>query len=353
MGYASIICPVLKFAAGLQKGEIKPPPFAVIVGEEPHLINEARTAIGKAAKASDNERTEFAELGDDPSAGGASLFGGIRLQNIVGHSSSFRQGKPPANAFDALVKIASRPPDNDIVVASFYGFDSQKMRGKLVWLGELQNKHKAKVIRAMQCDGAATAQWCKFWLPGIDNDAAAYIGEQSTGNFGAAKQAVMKMQLYGGATKSDAEDALKEGKRYGVFDLTDKLFSNDAGRGKDALKILAHLLAANEPLPLILWAIESAAWNLITIKRGGKVFNAWGDRLAAMRRIANYESEQNILEVIRRASNADRVIKGVAADKADDKGATTKIALTNLVVDLASLGRKARIPLPGRAVAGG
>ncbi|MGI9337696.1 MAG: DNA polymerase III subunit delta [Gammaproteobacteria bacterium] len=348
MAYKTTSCPVLQFARDMQQGK-KPPPSSVIIGDETHLINEARTAIEQAAAASETARIDFAELGDNPSAGGASLFGGTTLQNIIGYSSSFRLGKPPEDAFNALIKIIARPPDGDIVIAAFYGFDDKKMKGKLAWLHELQNKHKAKVIRAMQCGESATAQWCKFWLPSMNDDAANDIGAQTTGNFGAAKQAMMKMALYGGTTAKDAKAALSDGGRYGIFELTDKAVLHD---GRGALKILAHLLAANQPAPLILWAISDAAWKLMALKRGAPVFGAWGDRLSAMKKIANYESERNIMEVIRKAARADRIIKGAEYKNTEDKGATIKIALTNLIVDLASLGRKARIPLPGRAITG-
>ena len=57
-----------------------------------------------------------------------------------------------------------------------------------------------------------------------------------------------------------------------------------------------------------------------------------------------------VLVVIRRAARADRIIKGMSYKTTDDKGATIKVALTNLVADLASLGRNVPMPLPGRAV---
>lgn len=374
-------CAVLRFVRELQQGN-KAPPSIVIIGDETHLINEARTAIEQSVKDADKERLDFADLGDNPSMGGGSLFGGTRVQNIVGYSSSFRNktrvdclgkdndkcaikhGKskkecdnckkergswPPDDVYDSFAKIMTRKADNDIVIASFYGFDDKKMQGKMAWLRRLEVGNKVKTIRAMQCDESATAQWCKLWLPKMDDDAATYIAMQSAGNFGAAKQAVMKMQLYGGTTQADAEDALRDGKRYGVFDMTDKLVFH---KGKDALRILAHLLANNESPYGILGALGFVVWSLLTLKRGGSV-NIWGSKLNAMQRIANYESEEKLLAVVAKAARADRIIKGAVYKNTDDKGATIKIALTNLVVDIASLGRKANINLPGRAMTKG
>ena len=347
-------CAVLSFAKELAKNK-KAPSSCIIIGDEVQLINEARAAIATAAAATATERLDMTELDEDISAGGASLFGS-RLCNIVRHSL-----RPSEEAQATLLKIVNRPADNDVYVISFYGFDERKIKSGLSpqkkkadeetaregWLKELQNNAKVKVIKATRCDDIAG--WCSFWSPDITPEAVAAIGGQTVGNLGAAKQAVMKMALYGGTTAEDARRALSDGGKYGVFDVADRAVCH---LGREAFQILAQLLAENTPAPLILWSIGNAAQQLLKIKRDNPafVFGAWGQKLDKMRRTARTTNEETILEVIRRAARADRIIKGMSYKTTDDKGATIKVALTNLVADLASLGRNVPMPLPGRAV---
>lgn len=333
-------CEVLKRVREMKKA----PQSWVVVGDEVQLINEARAAARNIAKDAAAERTDFAALVEQPSIGGASLFGGSRLLEVVDY------GKPAAEAHEVLLKLVSRPPDADSVVIAVYGLERKQVsqKGKLLaWLGALQ-KH-APVVSAMRLNAAATAEWCRHWLPEISSEAAAMVGAKTEGNLGAAKQAIMKMSIGGGTEAADAAKALSDGGRYTVFDVADNAVCH---RGGKALEILARLFADNTPAPLILWSLGNAAQQLLSVKRGD-MRGIWGqERVKGMRKIASNSTEEQLVELVRRAARADRVIKGAVYKSVDDKGASerdVKIALTNLVVDIAAAGRNKNVPLPGRA----
>ncbi len=336
-------CAVFRFVRALKK----PPPIIFVFGDEAQLINEARDAIAKASGASERERLSFAEFADMPPAGGSSLFGGSRLLDIVGHRSELVQGKLPKKESEALARIAARPAEGEVAVVSFYGLEQKQLGPKKdpAWLRDL---HKSKnLVRAMRIGADATADWCRHWLPEMENDAASLIGGLAEGNLAAAKQAVIKMSLCGETTKESAARALSGGGRHTPFEVMDEALAHHAHHGTRALKKLSRLFAENEAPPFILWAAAQALQQLLAAKSGNSRGIFPWKRLDDIKKTAYKESEERLLELIRRAAQADRIVKGAGGLKtAEEKDA--KILLTNLTVDLASAGGKSKIVLPGR-----
>ncbi|MGI9296309.1 MAG: DNA polymerase III subunit delta [Gammaproteobacteria bacterium] len=325
----------------------------IFYGEEPQLIEELRAALRAAGKYENVERASLELFGDSDrpdsriaeSPGDALFGGGAILYEITAHAppTGLRAKKPEdggggsGGTLHTLQNIVARVKAPDSLAISFYGLDRRHYKAK--WFSDLGKN--AVAVHCARLDAECTAVWCRRWadewqIP-LSAAAAARLAEQTEGNLSAAKQCLQKICISGGnGGEEQVAEALSGGARFNIFHLADAALSGD---GKKSLAILNVLLDIQEPPPLILWAISAAASGVLAAKRGNYPPGLSKDAAAAARQVAGRTRENAVLEVLRRAASADRIIKGV-------EDGDIKIALTDAVAALACLRRGNPIPTP-------
>ena len=339
----------VEFVREMQK-ERSPGGAYIFYGEEPQLIEEMRAALRTAG---DYKNLEFASLelfgdSDRPdssiaSSPGDSLFGGgATLYEITAHSPpTGLRGKKSGDgdgggSLGILRDVIKRVKSPDSLTLSFYRLDRKHHKAK--WFKDLGAN--AVVVHCPPLNAKQTAIWCKKWARewemSLSEDAVARLAAQTEGNLSAAKQCLYKMRLAGGGNEENVAEALSGGARLNIFQLTDAALSGD---GKKTLAILNVLLEIQEPPPLILWAISAAASGILALKRGGYPAGLSKSATESARVVSQNTGENAVLEVLRRAAYADRVIKGVANGE-------IKLALTDAAVALVCLRRGKTIPTP-------
>lgn len=338
------------FVRALQKGGA-PGGVYIFYGEEPQLVAELRDALRIAGKYENVERASLELFGDSSrpdsriaSSPGDALFGGgATLYEITAHSppTGLRATKNENNegggTLRILQNIVSRIKAPDSLALSFYGLDRRHHKAK--WFLDL-GKDATAVVHCGRLDAAQTALWCKKWAreweTPLSEDAVLRLSAQTEGNLSAAKQCLHKMRLAGGGGEEHVAEALSGGARFHIFHLVDAALS---GQGRKSLMILNALLDLQEPPPLVLWMISNAAAAVLAAKRGAYPAGLSKSAAEMARAVARNANESAVLEVLRRAALADRVIKGVAEGD-------IKIALTDAVAALACLRHGKKIPSP-------
>lgn len=320
----------------------------IFYGEEPQLIEELRAILRVAGKYENVERASLELFSDSESPdsriagspGNALFGGGAILYEITAHAppTGLRaaKGDDSGGTLRTLQNIVGRVKSPDSLALSFYGLDRKHYKAK--WFSELCTK--ATAVHCARLDGKGTAAWCRRWAEEWQTPLSAAavdrLAEQTEGNLSAAKQCLQKIRLSGGGEEAQVTEALSGGARFNIFHLSEAALSGD---GKKTLAILNILLDIQEPPPLILWAISAAASGVLAAKRGGYPAGLSKASADAARQVARHASEIAVLEVLRRAAFADRVIKGVEIGD-------IKIALTDAVAALACLRRGNKIPTP-------
>lgn len=334
----------------------KPPSGTfVFLGDEPQLLNEGRDAVRKAGDFDECERADISALADASNpdskileARGGALFGkgGGCLYDISGI------GKPPDACLKRLQHFAKKVlKDPDVLIISVYGLEGRDLSRdrsgfKAAWVRDLANLGDYAVARRLSA--AEAAPWCRKWAEEFEvklsADTVKWIAAQTEGNLSAAKQCIIKMSLDAGkdgeaeeSEEARAKQALSGGARYNSFHLIEAAL---AGKGTESVNILNALLETGEPLPLIIWALNSAASGVLAAKRGQWPAGLSRDAAAAAKKVAKGTYENDAAEVLARVAFADRAVKGVVR-------IDIKTALTDAVVALALLARPdVKIPLP-------
>ena len=327
----------------------------VILGEEPQLIEEARTAIRSRGNFGSKERADLESLAESGIAAdrGASLFGGgACLYEIVGHTAPRGHAAKESDAdiegkkddLSTLVQFAERIAAPDVLVLALYGLERKHY--KAAWLRDL-GKH-ATVLIANRLGSVQTADWCRNWMTEwkleLPEDSINWLAAQTEGNLTAAKQCLQKILLCRESNGtvannlSEVKDILSGGARYSIFRMTEEAL---CGQGRKALDILNVLLETQEPPPLILWTLTNAANGVLLVKR--KQQPPWGLPAAQLREAGRRANESQIMEVILRAAHADRIVKGVEVGD-------IKTALIDTLLALAALKNNVALPTPKRVI---
>ena len=109
-----------------------------------------------------------------------------------------------------------------------------------------------------------------------------------------------------------------------IWDLTDAI---GEGRGADALGVLAKLMRAGAPPPVVLGALASHFRRLLRVRAGGKVAAAPFVRRKLESQAGRY-SERRLLACLRAIQQTDLALKGAG-------GLRPELALERLVMGLA------------------
>jgi DNA polymerase-3 subunit delta len=293
----------------------------LISGEELLLLGEAADAIRAAARKQGfaDRRVYFIDrsfsweqLRNDTQS--LSLFAERRLFELR------MSGKPDKGAAQ-LAELAAKPPP-DVITLVLTGKLDRKSSGE-PWVRAFE-QHGAWV--AVQEVGAAELP---AWLAArarraglaLDEAAAQLIAERTEGNLLAAAQELAKLGLLAGGNRIDAGLVLQsvgDSARYDVLQLSAAASAGDAAR---AVHILHGLRSEGVEPTLILWALVRELRGLWQARerarlRSGDRGSAWNLAGTPSDRALSRLRSLPLPALLAQASEADRIIKGMAAGDA-------------------------------------
>jgi DNA polymerase-3 subunit delta len=297
-------------------------PAYLVSGDEPLQAGEAADAIRARARAAGFTEREvyFIERASDwdavrGSAANLSLFGSRRVVEL--RLASGKPGVAGNTALLALLKV--RDPDT-------------------LWLIRAprleREAHSAEWVRALEAQGGWVQVWpvdaARFagWLKGrarslglqLDAGALELLAARTEGNLLAAQQELMKLALLssGGAVSAEALlAAVADSARFDVFALGEAALGGETPR---ALRILAGLRAEGTEPTLVLWALTKAVRDIWNARGGGEArAPAWQRQAAALAQAQRRAPRLSFRRLVRRATRADRMIKGRLSGDAWDE----------------------------------
>jgi DNA polymerase-3 subunit delta len=297
-------------------------PAYLISGDEPLLAAEAADAVRAAARAAafSEREVHFIENAGNwdavlASAATLSLFGSRRVLEL--RLASARVGVA-GNA--ALVKLLEAP-DPDILL--------------LILAPRLDRDAKgAAWVRALESHGGWLEVWpvdperLPAWLKsrtrrlGLEADPQALelLAARTEGNLLAAHQELTKLTLLSGAgplTLEMVRASVADSARYDVFELGETVLAGDTAR---ALRVLAGLRAEGTEAVLALWALAKALRDIWNAQQGGaRAPPAWQRQGAALAQALRRAPRLDFAALARRATRADRMIKGRLSGDAWDE----------------------------------
>jgi DNA polymerase-3 subunit delta len=309
----------INLAADLDKG-IRP--LYVLCGDEPLLVDEALELLRDHARRAGCEERELhiAERGFDWDGFAAglqnlSLFSSRRLVEL-----RLPTGKPGDEGARVLTALAGKPDTGHVVVLVLPALDGQTSRSK--WATALMQG--ARWIPLVP----PTRQQLPAWLAhrlrkaGLNAEPAAIelLAWRVEGNLLAARQEIDKLALLVGEGRLTAEavrDAVADGARFDVFQLTDAALAGDVAR---AVRVLRGLEREGEPEALVLWClvreILALGDTVSRIGQGRQLDQAlqgsgvWGNRRDLVGAAARRLSQPDAMRLVRAAARTDQLIKG-------------------------------------------
>lgn len=302
-----------------------PAPVYLISGDEPLLVDEALDAIRSAAEAKGYSEREshVAERSFDWNDLGAglqnmSLFAERRIVEV-----RLPTGKPGDKGAKFLTALVVDPPADTIFIVITPHLDGKTVKTK--WASSLA-KHGAWLpLRAP--DQASLPRWIEERLRraglSADTEAVELLAAQVEGNLLAAKQEIDKLGLLVEGDRVTVETvraAVANGARYDVFQLSDAALAGDAPR---AVRILAGLERDGTAAPLVLWSlvreigtVADIAFRIAAGVAPGKAMadcRVWSSRQAMFGRTSRTVNASGARELLRRAAQTDRIVKGSLA----------------------------------------
>lgn len=264
----------------------------LLSGDEPLQLGEAADAVRAAARKQGfadrdvlfaDARFDWSKL----SASGAnlSLFAEKRILEV-----RLPTGKPGKQGGTALSEFVADPPADTLLLVI-----SGKVDKRVSW------------VKNVQRAGVHTEIWplSRSDLPGwisrrmsdaglnCSRAAADLLADRVEGNLLAADQEIRKLRLSHGAGEIDAETLIQsvaDSSRYDVFKLSDAVLLGDAER---ALRVIQGLRSEGVALQLVLWALGSAAREIVKIRA---VMDEGMGVDAAMRKLRVWSNRQQILK---------------------------------------------------------
>ena len=300
-------------------------PLYIVLGEEMLLGLEAADRIRSAALAAgfDERRVLIAESGLDWGelamlGNSLSLFAPKRVIDL-----RIPTGKPGKDGSEALQSLATRLPDDTVVMVSLPDVDRQAQQSK--WFAALEAAGvlvHAATVRAERL-GAWISARLALQKQSADAPTLDFLASRVEGNLMAAHQELQKLALLfpeGPLPFDGVKDAVLDVARYDVFDLGPALLK---GERAHFVRMLDGLRGEGAAAPLVLWAIteeiramariraaQDAGQPLAQAMRDARV---WGPRQdlmpAALRRVDG----PALLVLLGQAAMADRMIKGLQA----------------------------------------
>jgi DNA polymerase-3 subunit delta len=290
----------------------------LVSGDEPLLVDEAADAIRAAARNSGYaDRTvliierNFAwdELRHAMRA--LSLFAERRLFEL-----RMPSGKPDKGA-SLLADLVMHPPPDVICLIITGKLD--KKAGESSWVRSIEERGVWVPIWAV--DIAALPGWLRRRAQDLkvkmDVAASQLIVDRVEGNLLAAKQELEKLALLANGAPISEElvrSSVGVSARYDVFQLSEAAAAGDSLR---ALRVLSGLKSEGVEPTLILWALVRelrGLWQARERERLGtqSATAGWNQASRPSARALTRIRKMPLARLLRQASLADRIIKGVA-----------------------------------------
>ncbi|MFQ6021633.1 MAG: DNA polymerase III subunit delta [Acidiferrobacterales bacterium] len=297
----------------------------LVGGDEPLLVDECCAAVRAVAHARGfEERTVLTvESGFDwnsllASTHSLSLFSSRRLIELRVPSV-----KMADRGADVLVQIADRAPQDTLLLVSSGRLDKRAQASP--WVKAIERTGVVVIVYPL--DARDLPGWIarRMRSRGLtpEEGVPALLGYHFEGNLLGAAQEIDKLAvLLGQATVSadDMRDNLSDNARFDVFKLADACVRGDAGA---VTRMLASLRAEGTEPILILRVLAREARSLAGVarrlargEREAVVFeahNIWPRRRSLVRQAVKQRPPNWWLEILQRASQVDKVLKGQRA----------------------------------------
>ena len=294
----------------------------LVSGDEPLLVGEAADAIRAAARtAGYADRTVFfidrSFTWDELryASQSLSLFAERRLFEL-----RMPSGKPDKGA-QQLAELAEQPPPDVVCLVVTDKLD--KKAGDAPWVRAIE-KHGVWVP-IWPVETAALPAWLRVRAKSLHVDiepaAAQIIVDRVEGNLLAAKQELEKLSLLSGGAPISADLVLRsvgDSARYDVFQLAEAAAAGDAAR---ALRVLLGLKSEGVEPTLILWALVRELRGLWQARERDRLHSpargsGWNLAATPSPRALSRLKKLPLARLLMQASQADRVIKGLATGDA-------------------------------------
>jgi DNA polymerase III subunit delta len=322
-------------------------PLYVVHGDEPLLALEAADAIRAAARSAgcDERETFFVEQHfkwDALLAANASLglFAQRKLIDV-----RIPSGKPGVEGAKGLEQYAAALNRDNVTLVTLPRLDRAAQAS--AWFTALTRD--AVTIAVQPVERAALPRFIAARLARQGQDAAPatleFLAELCEGNLLAARQEIDKLGLLlpqGTLDHAAVEAAVADVARFDVFTLSEAWLAGDATR---ALRILAALRDAGEPLTLVVWQlaedVHAIAAARAAMRDGASASDAlrgarvWGNRQAAMERALRRLSVPALQDLIARLAPLDALAKGLGRGDPWDAVARAALALAGTPLALA------------------
>lgn len=300
-------------------------PVYLISGDEDLLVIEACSSIRSAAKKQgfierELHHTDAGFHWDslNHSANSLSLFSDKKIIEIRVHN-----GKPGDAGSKAIVEYCAHTSDDNLLLLVMPKIDKRSQSAK--WYKAIE-KH-GDIVTVWPVGIQQLPRWVSQRMEGAgllaDSEAIDILCAKVEGNLLAASQEIEKLKLLSdktplNITASTMSDAVTDSARYDVFGLVDKALSGDT---KGATTTLQGLRGEGTEPTLILWALSREIRTLTTIKESvehGKSFDqaarqagVWDNRSSLIRHASQRVHLKQLYTLIRKSSNADKMIKGL------------------------------------------
>ena len=290
----------------------------LVSGDEPLLVGEAADAIRASARASGYaDRTLFSidrgfawdELQHATQA--LSLFAERRLFEL-----RMPSGKPDKGAAQ-LLDLATQPlPD---VLCLIITDKLDKKASEAPWVRAVE-RHGAW-IPIWPVGAAALPSWLSSRARAsnvqLEPAAAQLIVERVEGNLLAAKQELEKLALLAGGEPISLQlvmGTVADSARYDIFQLAEAAAAGDAPR---AIRVLLGLKSEGVEPTLILWALVRELRGLWQARERDRLHTqsagaSWNQAARPSARALARIGGMPLAQLLRQASDADRILKGVA-----------------------------------------
>ncbi|MFT5082047.1 MAG: DNA polymerase-3 subunit delta [Lentisphaeria bacterium] len=298
-------------------------PVYLITGEEPLLQQEACDNVRQAAKKQGFSERELYHTDAGfrwdtltHSANSLSLFAEKKIIEIRVHN-----GKPDEYGGRALVEYCQNPSEDNLLLLVLPKTD--KRTQNTAWFKAVESK--GVIVTVWPVNAHQLPHWIeqRMHAAGLSANPQAIeiLCAKIEGNLLAAAQEIEKLKLLSEDTIIDAHamaNAVMSSARYNVFGVVDKALTGD---GRGAVTGLHGLKSEGTEPTIVLWALAREIRALASIKESmenGKSFEfsaksngVWENRKATIRSAVNRLSLRQLHMLLRKASNADKTIKGV------------------------------------------
>lgn len=295
----------------------------LLSGDEALLIQEACDILRKnAKKLGYTEREVFHAEGsfnwEDflQSANSLSLFSEKKILELRVPSGKFNEA-----GRKALTYYCDNPSEDNLLLLVLPKIDKRSQNSK--WYKTLASH--ADIVTIWPITAAQMPRWIaqRLKLAKLDasDEAIELLASKTEGNLLAAAQEIEKLTLLGEETFLDVKtmaSAVLSSARYDIFGLIDKALLADA---RSAITALNGLKGEGSEPTLILWALSKEIRVLISIKEAidtGKSFDlaakqngVWDNRKSIIHSACKRTSMTQLLFMHKKASRADRTIKGL------------------------------------------